>query len=158
MIRPAYWTDADLHTRLTAEVREFYIGLWMMADDGGYIAWDVTRVGAELYPFRSQAWRLKRLPAMLADLREHARLLDCGVHVLVPTLSRHQSPPKPSYQNQRAHDGCRRQQVAAGANGHHVAPAGTSTGREGVGKGLEGGASARDEDTTEFSRRVPRPS
>ena len=27
MIRPAYWTDSDLHTRLTAEQREFYIGL-----------------------------------------------------------------------------------------------------------------------------------
>ena len=60
MIRPAYWTDADLHTRLTAEQREFYIGLWMEADDAGFIAWDVDRIGADLYPFRPLAWRRER--------------------------------------------------------------------------------------------------
>lgn len=68
MIRPAYWTDADLHTRLTAEQREFYIGLWMEADDAGFIAWDVDRIGADLYPFRPLGWRRERLPKWLALL------------------------------------------------------------------------------------------
>ena len=142
MIRPAYWTDADLHTRLTAEQREFYIGLWMEADDAGFVAWDVDRIGADLYPYRPLAWRRARLPKWLALLSDHARLLDCGQHVLIPSLHRHQSPPKPSYQNKRAHETCLRQVAPAGASGGHVAPAqeGGSIGREG--KGIEGGATA----------------
>ena len=61
MIRPSYWTDDDLHCRLTADIREFYIGLWMLSDDAGYIAWDAERVGAELYPYRSPGWRRRKL-------------------------------------------------------------------------------------------------
>lgn len=148
MIRPSYWTDADLHTRLTAEQREFYIGLWMLADDAGYLAWDVNRVGAELYPYKAPAWRAKRLPAWIEVLGpDHVRVLECGKHIVIPALPRHQSPPKPSYQNQRAHDTCLRQMAPLGTRGDHMAPAGTSTGREGnrrEGKGIERGAPPRD--------------
>src|SRR5512147_1724267 len=107
MIRPAYWTDADLHTRLSAEQREFYIGLWMLADDAGYVAWDPERVGAELYPYRTASWRSKRLCAWLELIGpDHARLLDCGKHVYIPNLTRYQSPPRPTSQVKRAHDAC----------------------------------------------------
>ena len=27
-----YWSDSDLFLRLSADEREFYIGLWMLAD------------------------------------------------------------------------------------------------------------------------------
>lgn len=169
MIRPAYWTDADLHLRLTPEVREFYIGLWMMADDAGYVAWDVTRVGAELYPFKTQAWRTRRMPEMLAALGPgHARLLACGKHVVVPNLARYQSPPRPSYPVQRAHDtGCPRQVAPPASSLPQVAAGGTSTGREvegREGKGMEVGARARASSSesgapfeSEFRQRVPRP-
>ena len=136
LIRPAYWTDADLHTRLTAEQREFYIGLWMESDDAGFVAWDVDRLGAELYPFEVLAWRREHIPEWLASLSPHASLLGCGKHVLVPALMRHQSPPKPSYQNRKAHDTCLHQVVPAGASGGQVAPA-----REGgLDRGLDRGA------------------
>ena len=153
MIRPAYWTDADLHTRLTAEQREFYIGLWMEADDAGFVAWDVDRIGADLYPFRPLAWRRDRLPKWLEILDGHAVLLECGQHVLIPSLSRHQSPPKPSYQNKRAHETCLRQVAPDGASGGQRAPAreGGSIGREG--KGNRKGAAAdglTPEEPTEF--------
>jgi len=131
LIRPAYWTDADLHTRLSADAREFYIGLWMLADDAGYVTWDIDRMGAELYPFEALAWRREHIPMWLDELDSHAHLLDCGKHVLVPSLSRHQSPPKPSYQNKKAHDACLHHMAPAGASGHQRGPRGTSTGREG---------------------------
>lgn len=167
MIRPSYWTDADLHIRLTSAVREFYIGLWMMADDAGYVAWDVTRVGAELYPFRAQAWRTRELPKMLARLGPgHARVLDCGRHVLVPGVPKFNSVPKPSYQNQRAHDTCLRHMAPAGATGPHVAPGGTSTVREekrreentnpAPARARER-ADANGDAASEFQRLVPRP-
>jgi hypothetical protein len=164
MIRPAYWTDADLHTRLTAEQREFYIGLWMLADDGGYVSWDVERVGAELYPYRSPAWRRTRLPLWVTALAAHVRILECGRHLVVPNLPKYQNPPKPSYPNRRAHEACH---VAPyGASWGQVAPArgfskeGGLVGREG--KGIEGGAPPREngastDEPTEFALKVVRP-
>lgn len=136
LIRPSYWTDSDLHTRLSADQREFYIGLWMLADDAGFVSWDLDRVGAELYPYRSPSWRRTHLPKWLAVLESHVRVLACGKHVVIPSLPRHQAPPKPSYQNQRAHDRCVYPLAPAGTNGDHGAPA-----REGGSSGvlLEGG-------------------
>ena len=75
MIRPGWWTDADLHTRLTADVREFYIGCWMQSDDAGYIAWDVDRIGADLYPFRPLTWRRTHLPKWIALLAESGHVV-----------------------------------------------------------------------------------
>jgi hypothetical protein len=144
MIRPAYWTDSDLHTRLTAECREFYIGLWMEADDAGYVAWDVDRIGADLYPYRTLAWRRARIERWMEQLavNGHVVALGCGRHVAIPNLSKHQAPPKPSYQHQKAHATCMRQMAPDGASGGQRAPAqGFSRegkGIEGEGRGLKG--------------------
>jgi hypothetical protein len=161
MIRPAYWTDADLHTRLTAEQREFYIGLWMLADDAGYVAWDLNRVGAELYPFRSLAWRSKRLPEWVALLAPHVKTLDCGRHLLVPKLDQYQKPPRPSFQERTAHERCVRQMAADGTTWGQVVPAQEVEGVEGKGKGLERARTRendkpRADEETPFSRRLPR--
>lgn len=151
LIRPAYWTDADLHTRLTAEQREFYIGLWMVADDAGYIRWDVDRIGAELYPYRSAAWRTKRLPSWLVLLDGHVKRLECGRHVVVVRLPTYQKPPKPSAQYKREHEDLCHLLAPAGASGDHgVGPAqGFSNGFSREGKEVEGGAAA----PTEFQER-----
>lgn len=162
MIRPAYWTDADLHTRLTAEQREFYVGLWMLADDAGFVAWDLHRVGAELYPYRSPAWREKRLGAWLELLGvEHARLLDCGAHVQIPNLPKYQNPPRPSNQTERQHmSSCGRHVAPHGPSGEQMAPAqGFSKGFSREGREVEGRAAAREIGTNEesaFQSRVPR--
>jgi len=161
MIRPAYWTDADLHTRLNAAQREFYIGLWMEADDAGFVAYDVDRLGADLYPYRSLSWRRLQLPKWVVALDPHVEVLECGLHLLIPSLHRHQAPPKPSYQHQRAHQRCIASQVApAGASGGQRAPA-QGLYRGGVGRGmvmgLDRGASADadgSENTTEFRRKL----
>lgn len=142
LIRPAYWTDADLHTRLSADAREFYIGLWMEADDAGYVSWDLDRIGADLYPYRPLGWRRRSLAKWIEGLaiNGHIRVLECGAHAVIPNLPKYQSPPKPSFQNQRAHDSCLRQMAPAGAAGRQRAPAqeGGLVGKEG--KGIEGGS------------------
>jgi len=157
MIRPGYWTDADLQTRLTADVREFYIGCWMQADDAGYIAWDVNRLGADLYPYRPLGWRRAHIGKWieLLTVNGHLRVLDCGKHVVVPNLTKYQACPKPSYQHQRAHDACMRNGAPRGATGGNGVPAqeGKGIGRKGI--GIEGGAAADLKDETEFRRLVP---
>ena len=137
MIRPAYWTDADLQTRLTAEVREFYIGLWMEADDEGYIDWDLVRIGAELYPYRGPAWRRARLVRWAESLAPHLVVLDCGRHAVIPSLPKHQTVPRPSSAIRRQHDRCTAMHVHA------------SAGREGEGReGNRRGVGAADVETT----------
>jgi hypothetical protein len=51
-VRPEFFTD-PITARLPAEVRLFYIGLWCVADDAGYLEWNVDQLGALLYPYQS---------------------------------------------------------------------------------------------------------
>lgn len=94
-IKPSYWLDKDLHLSLTAAQREFYIGLWMLADDAGWLDWDVTRIGAELYPYRGVSRREREVTACAMALSTldaacpHLLILDCG-HARVPKLVDHQ--------------------------------------------------------------------
>jgi hypothetical protein len=161
LIRPAYWTDADLHTRLSADAREFYIGLWMEADDAGYIAWDLDRLGADLYPYRPLGWRRRCLAKWIEGLsiNGHVRVLECGAHAVIPNLTKYQSPPKPSFPNRRAHEACMLSHVAPpGTSGHQRAPAreGGSIGEEGnwfeeVAHGAKNGSDEKA--TSEFRER-----
>lgn len=153
MIRPAYWTNANLHTRLTADQREFYIGLWMLSDDAGIVDYDVDRIGAELYPYRSHGWRTKHVPAFVEALGEHVAIMECGRHLVIPSLSKHQSPPKPSFPNKKAHEVCLRRALSDGASRGQMGPAGASTGREGGGEGSV--AHPREGDgISEFQRKM----
>ena len=34
-IKPGWWLDKELRRGLSADAREFFIGLWMLADDDG---------------------------------------------------------------------------------------------------------------------------
>ena len=152
MIRPAYWTDADLHTRLTADVREFYIGCWMEADDAGFLPWDIDRIGADLYPYRSLTWRRGHIAKWmdLLAVAGHVQLLDCGKHAVVPNLPKYQACPRPSYQHKTAHGNCIRHVAPHGATGEQR---GTSTGSEGKrreGKRFEWGRRGASMRTSDF--------
>ena len=52
-----YWSDSDLFLRLTSEERELYQGLWMLADDEGWLVWDVPGIAAAIYHFMDRAPR-----------------------------------------------------------------------------------------------------
>lgn len=56
-IQREWFSDTELQTRLTAEVREFYFGLAMLADDEGWMPRDVVGIGAAIYRFRAIAER-----------------------------------------------------------------------------------------------------
>ena len=119
-IKPAYWLDKDLQTRPPADVREFYIGLWMLADDAGWLEWDVSRIGAELYPYRSLEDRESFITASAATLahldRRHPHLviLRCH-HANIPKLTDHQRVGgRPVYTMKDAHArGCARMRADA---------------------------------------------
>jgi len=92
-IKPSYWDDTRLHHTpgITAEVREFYIGTWQLADDTGWLSWDVSAIAKQLYGWQSVGRREHNVREWGARLGAIGRLTiyECG-HAFIPTLSRHQ--------------------------------------------------------------------
>lgn len=77
--------------RLPYPCRLFYIGLWNVADDAGFMDWDPDAIGAVLLPYENPAKRVRLIAEWAKHLLDAHRLvvLDCGCGV-VPTLMRHQ--------------------------------------------------------------------
>jgi len=144
-IKPGYWLDKELRRGLSAAAREFYIGLWCLADDDGWLCWDVEVIGAELYPYgidpdgslftsdlvaaREEAVTTWARQLMAMGDRPHLVIHDCG-HAQVPNLGAHQHVGgRPVYTVRDAHArGCSRMRADA-------RPGRVGKGRVEVGKG-----------------------
>jgi hypothetical protein len=159
-IKPSWWLDKDLR-RLTAAEREFYIGLWMLADDAGWLELDVERIAAELYPYdgtrrreRFVATSLERIANVDPD-DPHLARYDCG-HGQVVNLAKHQHlGGRPVYTVRDSHArGCARHDADARPGRVMV---GNGIGRERNGRVSNGSARAardvsQDDETTDFDR------
>lgn len=89
-VRQEFWTD-ELLAQFPDQVRLFYIGLWCVADDQGWFRWDVSRIGALLYPYRPKRRREKDIETWGAALADARRVIlhGCGC-AEIPALPRHQ--------------------------------------------------------------------
>ena len=89
-MRPEFWTDETM-AALAPAVRLFYIGLWNVADDAGWMEWRPSRIGAVLFPYESPKRRERDIHTWSIALEEKGRLVihDCGC-AQIPTLSKHQ--------------------------------------------------------------------
>jgi len=89
-VRPEFFTDAIV-SRLTPDVRLTYIGLWCVADDAGWMTFDVPQIAAQLYPYESVRVREKRVRRAAEALVASGRVVmhDCGC-AHIPKLSDHQ--------------------------------------------------------------------
>ena len=89
-VKPAFWTDARV-AAMPPAARLFYIGLWMIADDAGWLRWDLPQIANELYGYESRHRRERDVEAFLRLLVEAERVIvhECG-HVEIPTLTDHQ--------------------------------------------------------------------
>ncbi len=89
-VKPAFWTDVRIAS-LSAPIRLFYIGLWMVADDAGWFRWDGPQLGAELYSFEGRAKRERNVEQWGSILEDVGRIkrLPCG-HSYIPTMTEHQ--------------------------------------------------------------------
>lgn len=92
-VKPDYWKDGRLHNTpgISADVREFYIGCWGLADDAGFMRWDVPEIAGELYRFRGVQRRERNVTEWARRLVALGRLmlLTCD-HAYLPTLTKHQ--------------------------------------------------------------------
>lgn len=112
-VKPGFWADEKTAALVSLDdTALFYIGLWMQADDGGYIKWEPRRIAAELYPYSDT---LARESAVLHHklVLEHAkklRVYKCG-HALIPTLVDHQhftASYKQNHETENLHKSCSR--------------------------------------------------
>jgi hypothetical protein len=163
-VKPAFWTDAKV-AKLGYPTRLFYIGLWCIADDAGWLEWDLDELGAMLFPHESPGRRRRHVTTWAEELVRVGRvvLLDCGCAV-IPTLDTHQrhAGGNRSFQFRDAH--LRRHPSVSTGESVPVPEKGAGTvgnGRVRNGKVGNGSARALDQDPTagesEFSRKVPRP-
>jgi hypothetical protein len=103
-VRPDFWQD-DTLGHLSDAVRLFYIGLWCVADDAGWLEWKPSQLGAALYPYRSSHRRVREIEAWGDVLVQAGRVVrhPCGC-AYIPTLTKHQrAGGNPSYQYREKH-------------------------------------------------------
>ncbi len=89
-VKPDFWRDR-LMADLPAEVRMFYIGLWMEADDAGWLRWNLDEIAADLYPYRRVLARERSVNEWAGRLVAIGRVQvhPCG-HAFIPKLTSHQ--------------------------------------------------------------------
>lgn len=90
LVRPEFWHDSKM-ADLPMPTRLTYIGLWCVADDAGYFAWNPREIGANLYPHMPVGRRDKQVAGDLNRLIDagRVRVLACERHAVIPTLERH---------------------------------------------------------------------
>jgi len=116
-IRPEFFTD-PVTGRLSPAVQVTYIGLWCVADDAGYLDWDVQQLGALLYPYKSIHVRTAMIEQAARTLMESGRLVihDCGCAV-IPKLVDHQkvggNKAEPGLNKHRVHTSMDKSELSA---------------------------------------------
>jgi hypothetical protein len=100
-----YWSDSDLFLRLDAEQREIYIGLWMLADDTGWLPRDIPAISAALMHYEDRAPREERTKRALERLRELGKVEShrCCLHL--PAVERYPRAGKKSTEHMAEHKG-----------------------------------------------------
>lgn len=89
-VKPSFFKDPTM-AGLSSAVRLFYIGLWLLADDAGWLRWDAAEAGNELYGYEPRSRRERNVVAYLDALLAEGRVIlhDCG-HLSIPKFSDHQ--------------------------------------------------------------------
>jgi len=165
-VKPAFFKDARI-AALSPAVRLFYIGLWMLVDDAGYLRWDAAEAGLELYGYASRTKRERDVTAHLTALVAAGRVtdLECG-HVVIPRFTDHQrfgGPTRRFLVYEKEHLNCTPPRIPAHPRALPQSPApvrkGIGTLREPVRNGT-GTSDARkriEDDDSEFRQLVGQP-
>lgn len=145
-IKPEFFRDREMAS-LSADQREFYVGLWLESDDSGWLRWDVVQIGADLYPFRGATHR-ERQCARWGDVLDgmgKIQRFSCG-HAWLPNLTTHQKfsgQTKQVHTFKNEHARCS-PPVPADSRGDPPTPDRKGTERLGNGKGGSGGTNQDD--------------
>lgn len=89
-VRPEFFSDPVVG-RLSPDARLIYIGLWCIADDAGWLEWDVPHIAAMLSPYQSVPVRERMASRAVEALVGAGRVIvhPCGC-AFIPRLADHQ--------------------------------------------------------------------
>lgn len=99
-----YWTDSALFLHLSAAERELYIGLWMLADDEGWMPRDVPAIAKALMGFQDREPRESAVRAALEHLRELGKVVSHRCCLQVPAVARYPRPGKRTREHAQEHE------------------------------------------------------
>lgn len=96
-----YWSDSDLFLKLSADERECYQGLWMVADDHGWAPRDIPAIAAAIYHYVDRTPREEWVREVLDRLRDLGKVesFRCCIHL--PAVERY---PRPGRKNREHFD------------------------------------------------------
>ena len=87
--KPAFWTDPETG-RWHSETQTFYMRLWNIADDAGWLQWEPDVIGALAYPYISTTRRLRLIDKQATTIYgKWLVLYECSCARL-PKLEAHQ--------------------------------------------------------------------
>jgi hypothetical protein len=98
-----YWSDSDLFLRLTSDQREVYVGLWMLADDEGWLPRDISAISAAIYHYQDREPREKAVRNALERLRDLGKVVShrCCIHL--PAVQKYPRAGKKSTEHAQEH-------------------------------------------------------
>lgn len=167
-VKPEFFKDGTV-AKLSIAGRLTYIGLWMLADDAGWLRLDEPSIALELFGYETRARREKIVAAVVAELLELERIVafECG-HARIPTFRDHQrfaGSTKQVFTIEKEHGKCPRVPAVPGGEVPDAPPPDDTRGSPRVpavvriGSVRFGQSNARkrdDDEETEFQRRIPR--
>jgi hypothetical protein len=98
-----YWSDSDLFTKLTADEREFYQGLWMLADDDGWLPRDIVGIGGAIFQYLDRKPREALVTERLATLARMGKVRSLRCCLFLPTVPRYPRAGKKTTVHHDAH-------------------------------------------------------
>lgn len=159
-----YWEDSALHRKLNADEREFYQGLWMLADDEGWLPRDVPGIAAALYRFENPHERETTVTERLAKLRDLGKVVSHRCCIEVPTVRTYPRPGNKTrvhfehHQTQHQTGSAKTKRVQTGSIPTLPVPSSPVPTQPSAGARPPVGGAARDFDQLMADNGFPRPS
>jgi hypothetical protein len=152
-VRPEFFAD-DKMGKLSVGSRLTYVGLWCLADDDGWLAWDTPSIAAQLFPFESIRVRERRVAVARDELVALGRLAihedACGC-AIIPTLPLIQKiGGNKSYQQRERHEKAHRKAKSGRVHTFPYQSDGRYVGSE-VGKSRERATNDDDDRTAQLA-------
>ena len=98
-----YWSDSDLFLRLTADERELYQGLWMLADDAGWLPWDVPGIASAIYRYLDRTPRESKVRVAVTKLARIGKVERFGCCIFLPAVARYPRAGKKTADHKATH-------------------------------------------------------
>lgn len=98
-----YWSDSDLFLLLKADEREVYIGLWMLADDEGWLPRDVPAIAKDICQYQDRGVREPFIRTVLDRLRELGKVQSFRCCLFLPAVKNYPRAGKKTSEHMDEH-------------------------------------------------------